>query len=79
MDAPTPGERATVLSKDPMTTVHDDVVTPEECAHFIKVAHQNGLKRALVAARDKGQVSNGRTGSNTWVAHDHDATVAAVA
>ena len=29
--------------------------------------------------RRKGQVSNGRTGSNTWVAHDRDATVAAVA
>ena len=37
-----------------MTVVHEDVVTPEECAHFIKVAHQNGLKRALVAAEGTG-------------------------
>ena len=51
--------QAIVLSEDPMTIVHDDVVTSEECAHFIEVAHQTGLQRALVAARGRDRCRMG--------------------
>ena len=60
-----------VLCNSPLVAEHYKVLTHDECEHFIKISKQN-LKRALVSSDSKGIVSQGRTGLNTWLSHDHD-------
>ena len=38
---------------------------------FISISKDN-LKRALVSTDNKGVISKGRSGSNTWIKHDYD-------
>ena len=60
-----------ILSKDPHVATYNNMLTDEECQHFIDISRES-LKRALVSEDNKGVVSSGRTGSNTWIQHDHD-------
>lgn len=60
-----------ILAKDPYVATYNNVLTDEECEHFIDISRES-LKRALVSENNKGVVSAGRTGSNTWIQHDHD-------
>ena len=60
-----------ILAKDPYVATYNNVLTDEECQHFIDISRES-LKRALVSENNKGVVSAGRTGSNTWIQHDHD-------
>ncbi len=60
-----------VYSESPYIATYDNYITIEECEHFINIS-KDSLKRALVSSNEKGYVSNGRTGSNTWVPHDYD-------
>tara|TARA_B100000424_G_scaffold13816_2_gene10192 strand:+ start:4502 stop:6553 length:2052 start_codon:yes stop_codon:yes gene_type:complete len=62
---------------DPYVATHDNVITPEECNHFIEISKKT-LTRALVSNDKKGYVSTGRTGMNTWLRHDHDEITKAV-
>ena len=64
-------ESVNILAKDPYVATYSDVLTDEECQHFIDIS-RDSLKRALVSEDNKGVVSSGRTGSNTWIQHDHD-------
>ena len=64
-------EKKIILSRDPFVATYSNILTNDECNHFINIS-QNLLKRALVSKEDKGYISNGRTGSNTWIKHDHD-------
>ena len=64
-------ESVNILAKDPYVATYDNVLTDEECQHFIDISRES-LKRALVSENNKGVVSAGRTGSNTWIQHDHD-------
>ena len=59
------------LSVDPLVVTYEDFLTKEECDHFINIS-KDSLKRALVSENKKGVESKGRTGQNTWIAHDHD-------
>jgi prolyl 4-hydroxylase len=61
----------TILSTEPLVATYNNILSDEECQHFIDISRKS-LKRALVSQNDKGIVSIGRTGSNTWILHDHD-------
>ena len=60
-----------ILSNDPYVVTYNNILTHDECQHFIDIS-KNSLKRAVVCGENKSFVSNGRTGSNTWIKHDHD-------
>lgn len=60
-----------VVAVDPMIAFMDNVVTPQESAHFIELA-KNRISRAKVSFSGEAGFSKGRTGSNTWIAHDSD-------
>ena len=64
-------ETVNILAKDPYVATYSNVLSDEECQHFIDISRES-LKRALVSENNKGVVSAGRTGSNTWIQHDHD-------
>lgn len=55
----------------PLVETYNNMLTNEECQHFIDISKDH-LQRALVSENNGGVVSNGRTGSNTWILHDHD-------
>ena len=60
-----------ILNEDPKIYTVDNMLTEEECEHFINISSGN-LKRALVSGGKEGYVSQGRSGSNTWLAHNTD-------
>lgn len=60
-----------ILSNDPHVATYNNMLSDEECQHFIDISREY-LKRALVSENNKGVISSGRTGSNTWIQHDHD-------
>ena len=60
-----------VYSTDPLVETYNNVITDEECQHFIDIS-KSSLKRSLVSTSKKGVVSAGRTGLNTWIPHNHD-------
>ena len=64
-------EKHTVHYENPLVETYNDILTPDECQHFIDIS-KGSLKRALVSDDGKGVVSAGRTGSNTWIDHNHD-------
>lgn len=61
----------TILSTDPFVKTYTNILTDEECEHFINIS-KSSLKRSLVSNNDKGSISNGRTSHNTWIQHNHD-------
>lgn len=67
-----------VVAVDPMIAFMDNVVSPKESAHFIELAKKD-ISRAQVSFSGKAGFSEGRTGSNTWLAHDSDSVTLAVA
>ena len=60
-----------VYSTDPFVGTYQNILTDEECQHFIDIS-KDSLKRSLVSTNKKGVVSPGRTGLNTWIRHDFD-------
>ena len=62
---------STIHSEDPLVETTDNFLTDEECAHFINIS-KNNLERAKVSYEKEGKLSNGRTGYNTWLDHNHD-------
>lgn len=60
-----------IISEDPLVYTIDDVLTPEECDHFIELAKPT-LAPSLVSTSNKGVTSSGRTSTNTWLVHDTD-------
>ena len=67
-----------VHAKDPYVATYDNIVTSQECDHFVEISKPS-LQRALVSDNSKGIVSSGRTGMNTWIKHDHDDITLSVA
>lgn len=57
-----------IYSKDPYVSIYDNILTDEECQHFINISKES-LKRSLVR---HGKLSSGRTGFNTWIKHNYD-------
>jgi prolyl 4-hydroxylase len=64
-------EKKVFVNNDPDIYYIDDVITKEECEHFINLAKPN-LKRACVSDTKQGTISQGRTGSNYWIRHSND-------
>ena len=58
-------------SDNPLVETYDNFLSEEECQHFINIS-KDDLKQALVSDNEKGYISDGRTGSNTWIKHDFD-------
>jgi len=61
----------TILSREPLIYFIDDVLSDEECEYFINLGKPK-LKQALVSGDNQGYKSQGRTGSNCWIEHNHD-------
>lgn len=59
------------LCNDPFVATYSNILSEDECQHFIDISKQS-LKRALVSENNKGVISKGRTGLNTWINHNHD-------
>ncbi len=66
------------LCDDPLIHVVDELLSPAECVHIIAVARPK-MRRSQVSGAAGGKVSQGRTNALTWVRHDTDDTVLAVA
>lgn len=60
-----------IYSNDPYVATYNNILSDAECKHFIDIS-RDSMKRSLVSENNKGIVSNGRTGTNTWIQHDHD-------
>ena len=60
-----------IIATNPFVATYSNILTDDECQHFIDIS-KDSLKRALVSENNKGIVSTGRTGSNTWIQHDYD-------
>ncbi len=67
-----------LLSNDPLVGYIDGVLSSQECQHIINAA-EGRMSRALVSVGKEGTISDGRTGSNTWLSHDSDSRVHAIA
>lgn len=63
-----PGGRQ--LCADPAIWLFDDFATPAEMTALVDAA-KDQLQRAEVSGDVGGFVSDGRSGSNCWIAHDH--------
>ena len=55
--------------KDPMIMTYSKFLSDEECDFFINIS-KNNLKRALVQGNEKDEISQERTGKNTWIEHN---------
>jgi prolyl 4-hydroxylase len=63
-----------ILCSDPEIYTIDNFLSNEECDHFINIT-TGKFDRALVVSdkeNEKGMVSSGRSGENTWVEHNRD-------
>lgn len=66
-------EKKNIIHDDPEIYTIDDVLTTEECDHFISIS-KDKLAQSLVADEIKsgGVLSNGRTSKTAWINHSHD-------
>lgn len=60
-----------IYNDDPLVKTEYLFLSEKECEHFINIS-KDLLKPALVSNAIEGFISNGRTGYNTWIKHDHD-------
>ena len=62
-----------------MIAIVHDFISVDECEEILAYSWQN-MERSSVASKDgKGEIHNGRTGSNTWLAHDASPVIKGVA
>lgn len=66
------------LCEAPLIHTLDDLLTRDECEHIINLARPS-IRRAQVSGIVGGSLSKGRSNTLTWVRHDIDPTVHAVA
>lgn len=66
------------LCDEPLIHVFDDLLAADECAHLIEVARPR-MRRSQVSGEQGGRWSAGRTNALTWVKHETDALVTAIA
>lgn len=60
-----------MISLEPEVFTIDNFLNNKECEHIIKLAKPH-LKRSVVSGDKKGFISDLRTNSNCWIAHDTD-------
>tara|TARA_B100000886_G_scaffold324182_1_gene268627 strand:+ start:315 stop:2381 length:2067 start_codon:yes stop_codon:yes gene_type:complete len=63
--------KMTVIKEDPNIYTFDSYLSDYHCDYLINLS-KNNLKNALVSGDKKGYVSQGRTGKNCWIPHNHD-------
>ena len=68
----------TKVNDTPSVTICEDFLTQAEVFQIIKAAGDK-MQRARVSSGKEGIESAGRTGSNCWVAHDHNKVTHALA
>ena len=62
-----------------MIAIVHDFISVDECEEILAYSWQN-MERSSVASKDgKGEIHKGRTGSNTWLAHDASPVIKGVA
>jgi prolyl 4-hydroxylase len=61
-----------ILCTDPEIYTIDNFLSDEECDHFINITKGKFDRALVVSENEKGKVSSGRSGENTWVEHDND-------
>ena len=71
-------EKKQIHSEDPYVCTYDNILSEDDCQHFINISKHN-LKKALVSTDKKGVESRGRSGLNTWIDHNHDPITTRVA
>lgn len=70
-------EIGTSVNEDPQVWVFEDFLSGSEIDALLRPARER-LQQALVSSAQAGVESEGRSGSNCWVAHKHDAVLAAL-
>lgn len=66
------------VNETPSVTICEEYLTQAEVFQIIKAAGDK-MQRARVSSGKEGVESAGRTGSNCWVAHDHNKVIHALA
>jgi prolyl 4-hydroxylase len=61
-----------ILCSDPEIYTIDNFLSDEECEHFINITTGKFNRALVVSDNEKGIVSSGRSGENTWVEHKRD-------
>lgn len=61
-----------ILCTDPEIYTIDNFLSNEECDHFINITSGKFDRALVVSDSEKGMVSSGRSGENTWVEHKRD-------
>lgn len=61
----------TIINNDPNIYTINNFITNDECQHMIEIS-KDKIEPALVSGEKEGFISNGRTGKNCWIKHDHD-------
>jgi len=70
-------KQATRCHSSPFVFYRDSFLSPVECEHIINMA-RGRLKRARVSLDTSGDVIEGRTGFNCWLAYESDLTLSAI-
>ena len=70
-------EKRKLIYDDPEIYTVDDVLTHQECDHFINLS-KDELKPSLVSDGKGGFVSKGRTSTNAWISHDTDSITSSI-
>ncbi|PCI79128.1 MAG: 2OG-Fe(II) oxygenase [SAR86 cluster bacterium] len=67
-------ETGNQVNNEPLVCVFEDFLSASEVEHVLAAAEPK-LKQALVSAAKSGVTSAGRSGSNCWIPHNHDAVI----
>lgn len=63
-----------LLNDSPKIYTIDDFISTLECLHIIDIS-KDKLKPAFVSGNKSGVLSQGRTGKNCWIKHNHDTII----
>ena len=66
-----------ICSAQPLVCYQDNLVSPIECEHVIKLA-KDKLKRAKVSMAEESKIIAARSGSNCWISYDSDPSINAI-
>ena len=64
---------------EPRISIQNNLITDEECEHFITVGKLNNMQQSKVSGQKSGLHSAGRTGKTCWIQHGYDETTLRVA
>ena len=59
------------INDSPKIYVKKNFISDEDCLHFINIS-KDKITQSLVSGEKEGYVSEGRSGKNCWINHNHD-------